>query len=135
MLGVCIDEFEVHRGIVGTGSLVDVDIQPVVALHLQRCLHTRLREDGHAGVAPVHGLLHTAADLRELCLLGHLLLGVIVAREPPCRMVASHRKLTALFLDEEVVEVLLLGELITESDTIVIDAEADKYLPLLFLLL
>ena len=39
-LGLRIHQFEVHRGIVGTGSLVDVDIQSIVALHLQRGLHT-----------------------------------------------------------------------------------------------
>ena len=41
-------------------------------------------------------------------------------------MVACHRKLRHLFLDEEIVELLLLGELITETDTVVIDAETDK---------
>ena len=43
-------------------------------------------------------------------------------------MVASHRKLRTLFLDEEIVQVRLLRELITESDTIVIDTETDEYL-------
>ena len=41
-------------------------------------------------------------------------------------MVASHRKLTHLLLDQEVVQILLLGELITESDAIVIDTETDQ---------
>ena len=36
-----IDQFQVHGGIVQTSSFVDVDIQSVVALHLQRGLHTR----------------------------------------------------------------------------------------------
>ena len=47
VLGVGIHEFEMHRGIVLTGSLMDVDIQAVVALHLERGLHTCLREHGH----------------------------------------------------------------------------------------
>ena len=50
-------------------------------------------------------------------------------------MVSSHRKLTALLLDEEIVQILLLGELITEPDAVVIDAETDGNLPLLLLLL
>ena len=40
-------------------------------------------------------------------------------------MIASHGKLAALLLDEEVVQVSLLGELITETDAIVVDAETD----------
>ena len=35
VLGLGIDEFEVHRGVILTGCLVDVDVEAVVALHLQ----------------------------------------------------------------------------------------------------
>ena len=104
---------------------MDVDVQPVVALHLQRRLHTRLREHSHRGVAPVDGLLKPTTNLRQTALLRHLLLRVVVARQPPRRVVASHCKLRALLLDEEVVQPLLLGELIAESDTIVVHSEAD----------
>ena len=40
-------------------------------------------------------------------------------------MVASHGKLSVLFLDEEVVERLLLRELIAQTESLVIHAEAD----------
>ena len=40
-------------------------------------------------------------------------------------MVACHRKLRALFLDDEVVELGLLWELVAEPDAIVVDAETD----------
>ena len=39
VLGLGVDEFEVHRGIVLTGGLVDVDIQTVGTLHLEGGLH------------------------------------------------------------------------------------------------
>ena len=48
-----IVEVEVHRGVVDAGGLVDVDVEAVVGLHLQRRLHTRGREDGDRGVVPV----------------------------------------------------------------------------------
>ena len=41
LLGIGINQFQMHGGIVQTSSFVDVDIQSVVALHLQRGLHTR----------------------------------------------------------------------------------------------
>ena len=63
VLRLGIDELEVHRGIILTGCLVDVDIEAVVALHLERGLHTCLREHCHRGVVPVHGFPETLTDL------------------------------------------------------------------------
>ena len=37
---VLVIEVEMHRGVVDAGSLVDVDVESVVGLHLQRRLHT-----------------------------------------------------------------------------------------------
>ena len=128
MLGLSINELKVHGGIIQASSLVDVDVKSVITLHLESGLHTRLREHSHRRVVPVDSLLETLTDTRELGLLGYLLLSVIVARKPPCGMIASHRKLRALFLDDEIVQLLLLGELITESDTIVVDTETDDNL-------
>ena len=39
-LGFGINQFQMHGGIVGTGCFVDIDIQSVGRLHLQRGLHT-----------------------------------------------------------------------------------------------
>ena len=125
-LGLSIHQFEVHRGIVGTGSLMDIDVQSVVALHLQGGLHTSFREHRHTGVTPVHGLLHPSSNLRKLGLLCLLLLSVIVARQPPRRMITRHGKLGHLLLNQEVVQVFLLRELIAEADAIVVHAEADN---------
>ena len=40
VLGLGIHELEMHCGIVLTGCLMDIDIQAVVALHLEGGLHT-----------------------------------------------------------------------------------------------
>ena len=46
-------------------------------------------------------------------------------------MVTSHGKLRHLLLNQEIVQVSLLGELITESDTLVVDTETDHHLTVL----
>ena len=50
-------------------------------------------------------------------------------------MVASHGKLGMLFLDDEVVQVLRQGELIAETEAIVVETEADLHIALLSLLM
>ena len=125
---VLVVEVEVHGGIVDQGCLVDVDIQAVLRLHLQGGLDSRLGEVGHGRVGPVDGIMETGADLGEAALLGLLLLRVVVARQPPGCMVASHGKLRVLLLDDEIDEAVLLGELIAEAHAVVIDAEADVHL-------
>ena len=69
--------------------------------------------------------MEASADFREFAFLRLLLLCVIVAGQPPRRMIARHGKLRVLFLDEEVVQRLLLGELIAQSHAIVVDPEAN----------
>ena len=125
-----------HRGIIRTRCFVDVHVKTSsftvnirgLRLHLQGSLDTCHGENGNRGIAPVDSLLHTTTDLREFGFLCFLLLRVIVARQPPGGMVASHRKLRTFVLDEEIVQVRLLRELITESDAVVVNTETDEYL-------
>ena len=135
--GFClgVNQFEVHGGIVGTGGLMDIDVKTIVALHLQGSLYASRREDSHAGVAPVDGFLHARTDFREFGLLCLLLLGVVVAGQPPRRVVAGHSELSMFLLDKKIVQLLLLRELVTEADAVVVDAETDGHLALFLLLL
>ena len=121
---VLVIEVKVHSGIVLAGCLVDIDIQSVGSLHLQGCLHASLREHRDRGVVPVDSLFESSAYLRQLRLLCLLLLCVVIARQPPCRMVARHGKLRMLLLDKEIVERLLLWELIAKSHSLVVYTEA-----------
>ena len=57
----------------------------------------------------------------------HLLLCVIVTRKPPCHVVAGHRELGHLLLDEEVIEFLLLWELVAETDTVIKHTEDEVH--------
>ena len=121
---VLIVEVEVHRGIIDAGSLVDVDVKAIVSLQLQRGLHAGGREGGLRGVAG-NGRRHALTDAGETRDLGLILLGVVVAGNPVGRMVARHGKLRVFLLDDEVVEVVLLGELVAQAHAVVVDAEAD----------
>ena len=104
---------------------MEVDVQAVGGLHLEGSLHAGGREDGDGGVAPVDGIVEAGSDLAEARLLGHLLLRVVVAGEPPGGVVARHAELGALVPDEEVDEVGLRGELIAEAKAVVVEAEAE----------
>ena len=104
---------------------MNIDIESVGGFHLQSRLHTCRREDCHRRVAPVDRVMEASADFREFTFLRLLLLCVIVAGQPPRRMIARHGKLRVLFLNEEVVQRLLLGELIAQSHAIVVDPEAN----------
>ena len=115
-----------HSSIVGTCSLMDIDVKTIITLHLQSCLNTSLREYCYRTVAPVHSLLHTSTNLREFSLLSLLLLSIIVTRKPPCSMVACHSKLRTFLLDKEIDKIVLLRELIAEAYTIVIHTETDN---------
>ena len=122
---VLVVEVEVHCGVVLAGSLVDVDIESVVGLHLQRCLHASLGEHRHRRVVPVDSLLELCTYAGELCFLCLLLLCVVVAWKPPCSVVARHGELSVLFFYYKVVERFLLWKLVAQSHSLVIYSEAD----------
>ena len=118
---------EVHGGIVHAGSLVNIDIQAVLALHLQRCLHPSGREYCHRRVSPVHSVVEASPDFRQFALLCLLLLRVIVARNPPSRMVSGHRKLRVFFLNDKISQAVLHWKLIAQAHAIVIDPEPNDH--------
>ena len=75
----------------------------------------------------IHHGWHQGAYLREARRSPGVFLRVIVARNPPRRVVAVHAELRLLLLDGEVSEVLLPWELITQSHAVVIDPEAQHH--------
>ena len=121
-----------HGRVVETGSLVDVDVQSVAALHLQRGLHAGVGEDGCGGVALVFLAVASddVLDARERSNLVFILLRVVVSWNPVCGMVSCHGKLCVLLLYHEVVELLLLRKFVAQSHSIVVYAEADSDVPL-----
>ena len=112
---------------------MQVDIEAVGSLHLQRGLNTGRRESSLRGVGR-DGTFHQTADFRKFGLRIVIFLRIIITRNPERRVVAGHRELSMFFLDDEIIQVLLQGELVTETQTIVEQAEADDDVPILCLL-
>ena len=116
-----------HGGEIEGGRLVDVDIQAVVRLHLEGRLHPRFREGSPGPTAVLVARLPQFADFRQFRLGVVVLLRVVVAGNPPCGMVARHRKLGQFFHDPETDESVLNGKLVAEAQAVVIEPEADLH--------
>ena len=105
---------------------VDVDVEPVVALHLQGRLYARGRE-GRLRRVGRDGAGHQLPYLREFRLRVVVLLRVVVARDPERRVVARHGELCFLLADDEIGQRLLFGEFVAESEPVVVEPEADRH--------
>ena len=103
-----------------------VDIKPIVCLHLERGLYTRLREWCLRGVGR-NGLFHVAADFRKTGFHIVVFLGVVITGNPPSDMVTSHGKLRMFFFNDEVNKFLLYGELISQANALVVYSETDVH--------
>ena len=112
---------------------MQVDVQTISSLHLQRSLNTGGRKRGLRRVRR-NGPFHQPANFRKFGFCVIIFLRIVVARNPEGCMVASHGKLSTLLLNHEIVQVLLQRELITEAHTIVEQTEADNDVPILRLL-
>ena len=103
---------------------MQVDVQPFGRLHHQRSLNTCGRKWGlrHViGNCPLHLLPH----LTEVRLGVFVLLCVVIARNPPRRVVTGHSKLGAFVLHLEVVQLTFLRKLIAKAHPIVVNAKTD----------
>jgi hypothetical protein len=117
----------VHARIVKQRCLVEIDVKALVCTHLERSLHTVHRERSLRVIA-ADGVLHPACNLRETALCEVILLSVVVSRKPPCCVVTCESKLCKLLLDYEIAEVLLIWELVAESETVIVKTETDRHL-------
>ena len=119
-------QVEVHARIVDQRRFVDVDVEPVVALHLQGRLYARGRE-GRLRRVGRDGAGHQLPYLREFRFGVVVLLRVVVARDPERRVVARHGELCFLLADDEIGQRLLFGEFVAESEPVVVEPEADRH--------
>ena len=127
---VLVVQVQVHARIVHKSGLMDIDIEAIGGLHLQRGLHTGLGEGGLRGVR-TDGTAHVLPDFRKAGLRVVVLLGVVVAGYPPGGVVAGHGKLGVLFLDDEIVQVLAQGKFVAQTETFVVETEPYFHIPLL----
>ena len=115
-----------HGGVVDQGSFVEVDVDAIVGLELQGGLDARFGEEGLRKVL-ADGIVEIPADFAEARTGVIVFLRVVVAWYPPSRVVACHGELGAFFRNDEVIELALLREFVTQSEAIVIDAETDVH--------
>ncbi len=120
-------EVEVHGRIVDEGRLVDIYISAGFVAHQERCLHACGRETGLRHIA---GLVVAVpgAYAAEGRFSVFVFLRVIVARNPPCRMIAGHGKLREFLGYEQRVCPLLLRKHVAEADAVVVGAELHVHL-------
>ena len=110
---------------------MDVYIESVVSLHLERCLHPCRGELSLRGIT-AYGVFHLAAYLGEAALGVVILLRVVVSGDPPGGVVACHGELGFLLLDDEVCQHPFRRKLIAESHSVVVYTETDVHLPVVF---
>ncbi len=119
-------EVEVHGAVVDQRRLVKVDVEAIVGLHLEGCLHAGVGEAGLRQVALATGTVD-AADLGEARGVVVIFLRVVVARDPECHVVARHGELGQLLPYHEVDQLLLLRKLIAKTEAVVKQAETDDH--------
>ena len=156
---VLVVKVEVHSCIVHQCCLVQIDVDAIISLELERCLHTSWRENSLRSIVPHHSVAHTilgvvgatysntirlfptstsgdaTTNVAQSSYLNRIFLSIVVASYPPSTVVACHCKLGLLLLDDEVVEVFLQWELITEAHAVVIDTETDCHVTVCALLI
>ena len=99
-------QVQMHAGIVDESGLVDVYVQSLVRSKLEGGLHAVYGERG-LGIIAGESLFEMLLNLAETALVVVVLLSVVVSWNPPGRMVCGHGELCELFLDNEIVEILL----------------------------
>ncbi len=93
-------EVEVHCGIIHEGGLMYVDVHSGIIAHEHGCLHAGGREACGRDVARLVAAV-TTADFTQRSDVVLIFLRVVVARNPPCRMVARHGELRQLLGNEQ----------------------------------
>ena len=124
---VLIVQIQIGGRVIQNGGLVDVDVQALGRFHLKGRLHTGGREALLRGASAGTGDVRQVTDLGEFGFRGIEFLGGIVSGNPPGGMVSRHGKLCLFFLDLEIGELVFQGELVAETQAIVIQAEADLH--------
>ena len=105
---------------------MQVYVKSVLTLHHKGCLHPTLPYRSLRWVLR-HRALHQSTNFTKLAGNGFILLRVIVARYPPCGVVACHSKLCVFLFYGKVGKILLCREFVTETKSVVKHAETYLY--------
>ena len=119
-----------HARIVDQSGLVKVHINTVVGTQHKRRLHSGWRRAVLPGICRTVDLVHRTTDLRQATAGIVIFLRVVVGRNPVCLMIAGHGKFGQLVGNDKVREFLLHRKFISESQTIVENAEVNRHVAL-----
>ena len=97
---------------------MDIHIEPLISLHLERSLYTGHRERSLRRIA-AHRSLHPGLDFAQTGYGILILLRIVIAWNPERCVIATHSEFRQFILDHEISQPLLLRELITETETII----------------
>ena len=117
-----------HASVVQKRRLVNIHVDSVVRLHLKRGLH-RIRRIWIVVRVRQQLRRQQGRDLRQAGLGIFILLRVEVARNPPGGVVAGHRELRQLVVDDEIFRPVHRPELVAEAQSVVEETEADCHQP------
>ena len=113
-----------HGGVVHQRGLMDVDVQPVIGPQHQRSLHGQpALGPGLVGLlvqSALYLILQTGYPGSGVCKL----VGVVISGNAVGQMVAGEVELGLLPAQGQIVQMLLLGNLIAEAQSVVEEAEA-----------
>ena len=101
-----------HARVVDEGGLVQIDVQPVIALELKGGLYGARAGKALPLVVMGVGLVHQRGNFAEAALGVVILLRVPVAGDPVGGGIAGHGELGQLIRDGEVGQLFLHGELV-----------------------
>ena len=119
-------QVQIGRRKVHHRRFMQVHIQTVRRFHLKRSLHTGRGKALLGGVAQAH-FLGDAPDFRQPGLRIIVFLRIIVSADPPGRVVARHGKFRQLLPNLEVCQRIFLREFVTETESVVVQAETDAH--------
>ena len=105
---------------------MQVYVESVLTLHHKGCLHPALPYWGLRRVLR-HCALHQSTNFTKLAGNGFILLRIIVARYPPCGVVACHSKLCVFLFYGKIGKILLCRKFVTEAESVVKHTETYLY--------
>ena len=115
---------EVHRGIISTSSLMNIEIKAIVSAHLQSRLHS-CWTNGSARCILRDGTFHSPPNFRQFRSLIIVFLRIVVASHPPSSVIACHGKFCEFFSDNEISQILLVRKFVAKTKTIIKQAETN----------
>ena len=108
---------------------MNINIKSIVRLQHQRSLYGKIRRRRLASQGLITCLVYQLRDFRQFGSGNLKLIGIVVGWNPECLMITCQLELRYLLIDGKVTQLLLHRKFITESQSIIEQAETDIQQP------